>query len=276
MCAGSLLIAGGAAAAGAATTPGWRVTAVLRPCGDDSLSSVVATGPRDAWALGQPQFGSGGAGCGADVERWDGTAWHRIPVPASVALGGSLTPALAATSAGDAWIFPVMVTNVGLSYFAYNYALHWNGKAWHASAFPAKLVLQSAADLGAGDVWAFGVIVPSAGTTVPTYIPPQPAADGALLVSLANPGPYPVTIKSVSIIANGEPSYPTALNNQTGPATSAPTAASGMGPRLTGSSPPVAGAALRPGENILIRIPFRTPGCWDSGRSVVSSFWVTT
>jgi hypothetical protein len=82
-------------------------------------------------------------------------------------LGDSLTPPLAATSAGDAWIFPAKVTHVGLSYFAYNYALHWNGKAWHASAFPAKLVLQSAADLGAGDVWAFGVIMPSAGTTVP-------------------------------------------------------------------------------------------------------------
>jgi hypothetical protein len=169
VCAASLLIAGGAAAsaAGAATTPGWRVTAVLRHCGDDSLSSVVAAGPRDAWALGQPQFGSGGAGCGADVEHWDGTAWHRIPVPASVALGDSLAPPLAATSARDAWIFPVKVTHVGLSYFAYNYALHWTGKAWHASAFPAKLVLQSAADLGAGDVWAFGAIMPSAGTTVP-------------------------------------------------------------------------------------------------------------
>jgi hypothetical protein len=168
ICAVSLLMAGGAAsAADAAKTPGWRITAVLRHCGDDSLSSVVATGPRDAWALGQPQFGSGGSGCGADVEHWDGAAWHRIPVPASVFLGDSLTPPLAATSASDAWIFPAKMTNNGLSSFEYNYALHWNGKAWHASAFPAKPILQSAADLGPGDVWAFGVTVPSAGTTVP-------------------------------------------------------------------------------------------------------------
>jgi hypothetical protein len=61
----------------------------------------------------------------------------------------------------------VQVTHIGPSYYGYNYALHWNGKAWHASALPAKPVLQSAADLGAGDVWAFGVTMPRAGATVP-------------------------------------------------------------------------------------------------------------
>lgn len=139
---------------------------MLRHCGDDSLSSVVATGPRNAWALGQPPW-SAAAGCGADVEHWDGAAWHRIPVPGGVALGDALDMPLAATTAKDAWIFPVKVAHVGVSYYAYNYALHWNGKAWHASAFPAKLILQSAADLGPGDVWAFGATMPSAGTTVP-------------------------------------------------------------------------------------------------------------
>src|SRR5215831_16669678 len=34
------------------------------------------------------------------------------------------------------------------------------------------------------------------------YIPPGPAADGSLLVSLANTGSYAVTIESVSMIAN--------------------------------------------------------------------------
>jgi hypothetical protein len=168
MCAAGLLIAGAAAAAsaGAATAPGWRITAVLRHCGDDSLTSVTATGPRNAWALGKPPW-STAAGCGADVEHWDGTAWHRIPVPASVFLGTSLDMPLAATTAGDAWIFPVKPAHVGPSYYDYNYALHWNGKAWHASDFPAKLILQQAADLGPGDVWAFGATTPSAATTVP-------------------------------------------------------------------------------------------------------------
>jgi hypothetical protein len=106
------------------------------------------------------------------------------------------------------------------------------------------------------------------------YIPPQPATTGALIVALANTGSHAVTIESVSIIANGEPSYPTALNNQTGPATYVPLA--GSNPEVTGSSPAITGATLRPGENILIRIPFQTPGCWYAGRSVVGTFWVTT
>ncbi|HET7016416.1 MAG TPA: hypothetical protein VFI65_21015, partial [Streptosporangiaceae bacterium] len=38
----------------------------------------------------------------------------------------------------------------------------------------------------------------------------------------------------------------------------------------------IAGAVLRPGEDVLIRIPFRTPDCWLNGWSVVSSFSVTT
>jgi hypothetical protein len=140
---------------------------VLRHCGDDSLSSVVAAGPRDAWALGQPNFGSGGPGCGADVEHWNGVAWRRVPVPRNVFLGDLLADPLAASSASDAWIFPGRFTHIGGSYFTYNYALRWTGTAWHASSFPGKLILQAAADLSPGDVWAFGVIWPRIGATVP-------------------------------------------------------------------------------------------------------------
>jgi hypothetical protein len=163
-----LLLAGGAAApaAGAVRAPGWRIAAVLRHCGDDSLSSVVATGPGDAWALGQPPWG-GGAGCGADVEHWNGAVWRRVPVPPNVSLGDSLADPLAASSASDAWIFPASAAHIGDSYFTDNSALHWNGTTWRASGFPGKVILQSAADLGPGDVWAFGVIQPSADTTVP-------------------------------------------------------------------------------------------------------------
>jgi hypothetical protein len=127
--------AGAVPAAGAARVAGWRIAALLRHCGDDSLSSVAATGPRDAWAVGQPIGGR--AGCGADVEHWDGTAWRRVQVPRGVIVGEA--DWLAARSARDAWIFPVRAAHVGSSYFAYNYALHWDGTAWHASRFPGKL-----------------------------------------------------------------------------------------------------------------------------------------
>jgi hypothetical protein len=107
------------------------------------------------------------------------------------------------------------------------------------------------------------------------YIPPQPAGDGALIVGLANTGAYPVTIESVSM-----PQYPNALNQQTGPATYVSLGRNWPQPRgwplPTGSSPIIGRATVPPGENILIRIPFRTPMCWTGGWSVVSSFWVTT
>jgi hypothetical protein len=119
----------------------------------DRPRQCLGTGPA---ALGRPPWG-GGAGCGADVEHWDGAAWRRVPVPSDASLGGSLTQPLAASSASDAWIFPARIAHIGDSYYPYNDALHWNGKAWRASAFPAKLSVQSAADVGPGDVWAFGV-----------------------------------------------------------------------------------------------------------------------
>jgi hypothetical protein len=106
------------------------------------------------------------------------------------------------------------------------------------------------------------------------YIPPQPATHGALLVSLADNGPYPVTIESVSMIANGEPSSISPLNDQTGPATYKQ-----WGPHdwpITASSPKIAGTVLKPGASPVIRIPFSTPTCWQAGRSLVSTFWVTT
>jgi hypothetical protein len=150
-----LLLAGAGAvpAVGAVRAPGWRIVAVLRHCGDDSLSSVVATGPRDAWALGQPPWG-GGPGCGADVEHWDGAAWRRVPVPGNVFLGGALIDPLTATSASDAWIFPGRMAQIGSSYFGYNYALHWNGAAWHAIPLSAAISnVDAMAQDGHGGIW---------------------------------------------------------------------------------------------------------------------------
>jgi hypothetical protein len=158
--------AGAIPAVRAATAPGWRITAVLRHCGNDSLSSVVAIGPRDAWAVGEPPWSSA-PGCGADVERWDGTTWRRVPVPAGVSLGDALTLPLAAVSASDAWIFPARWAQSGYSYSEYSYALHWDGAVWQASSFPARLIVQDAAALGSDDGWAFGVVQTGAAAAVP-------------------------------------------------------------------------------------------------------------
>jgi hypothetical protein len=47
-------------------------------------------------------------------------------------------------------------------------------------------------------------------------------------------------------------------------------------PFVTNSSPPIVGAVMQPGEDVMISIPFRTPGCWQPGISVLKTFTVTS
>ncbi len=153
----AVVTAGAAPTAQAAPAPGWRIVKILRHCGNDSVESVTATGPRDAWALGVPS--RGGSGCGADVEHWDGASWRRVPVPRSVSLspgplGFTLGWPLAASSPTDAWIFPTTLADSrGV---AHCYALRWNGTAWRKSAFPAHLTVAYATAFGPANAWAFG------------------------------------------------------------------------------------------------------------------------
>lgn len=161
-----VLAAGLPAAAGAGTaSPGsWRIVEVLRHChATDSLLSVTATGPRDAWALGEPN--GSGQGCDADLEHWNGAAWRRVAVPRGTFLSTfpTFSLPLAASSASDAWIFP---TVVGWS-DSYSYALQWNGRAWRKLSLPAGLNVRSAVAFGPRDVWAFGWISKSVAVQVP-------------------------------------------------------------------------------------------------------------
>jgi hypothetical protein len=113
---------------------------------------VTAVGPKSAWALGAPGVG------GADVEHWDGTAWHHVPVPRGVSVGGLDNAPIAASPGKDAWIFPQRLGHIGLSFYEYNSALHWNGRSWRASSFPRKLIVAFAAAFSGADTWAFGVV----------------------------------------------------------------------------------------------------------------------
>ena len=148
----AIAVAGSSPESGAhATRPAnWRIAATMAHCrpGEDMLS-VTATGPRDAWALGSAGIGSA---C-SDLEHWDGRAWRRIAVPRAAGAAGTFSPPVAASSGRDAWIFPALPS---ARYCSYQYALHWDGRAWHRSDFPAKITVSTAAAFGPKDVWAFG------------------------------------------------------------------------------------------------------------------------
>jgi hypothetical protein len=144
--------AAGSAVARPAASPGWRITKVLGLCGSDSLESVIALGPDEAWAVGQPNFT---VNCSADLEQWNGRTWRRMPVPRELQLlgFGLFSIPIAATSTTDPWIFP---TNPNQPFHDSGYALHWDGKGWRKSRFPAALEVAQAADFGPRNVWAFG------------------------------------------------------------------------------------------------------------------------
>lgn len=149
-----------------AAAPGWRIVKALKDCGDGSLESVTATGPDDAWALGQPNPDATAPSCWADVEHWNGAYWKRVPVPPGLALDGFeefFTQPIAASSGTDAWIFPVALTKTDSLVY---YALQWSGKHWHKVRLPAGLVVQSAVAPGPRDAWVFGQTYGRDGTAI--------------------------------------------------------------------------------------------------------------
>ncbi|HEX9034270.1 MAG TPA: hypothetical protein VF834_20695 [Streptosporangiaceae bacterium] len=110
------------------------------------------------------------------------------------------------------------------------------------------------------------------------YLPPQPVAYGSFQVSLANDGPLPVTIESLSLLPPGMPAsairygWPIQIDGQPTYTPDFPR----LGPRPLAPRS-LAGVVLEPGEYIEVRIPFRTARCW-SPHSVreISGVWVTT
>ena len=100
------------------------------------LNAVDASGPNDAWAVGN--FGNDGYGGTADgmVFRWNGSAWSNVALPA---FDGNLRRLrlddVVALAGNDVW-----VVGVGFSWQTFNrvpYILHWNGSIWQQATLPS-------------------------------------------------------------------------------------------------------------------------------------------
>lgn len=130
----------------AAAGPGWRIFAThhfgaAREM--NGLSTVVAPGKKDAWALGGSEFYGGGVPV---AEHWNGRRWRAAVLPSG------LTDAISAASApagNDIWA----VSGLG------GYVLHYNGSAWSVArrwhpAFFEEITGVTA--LSPTDVWVFG------------------------------------------------------------------------------------------------------------------------
>jgi hypothetical protein len=132
-------------------------TAPLRG-GPAQLFGLAAFDESDVWTAGYAPARHGSRGRGT-VQRWDGTGWRELPLPAVAAHWG--LAGVGGVSAEDVWA-------VGDSHEGKGSALavHWDGARWQQHALPvsggAKLadVVARASD----DVWAAGYRRSAGGT----------------------------------------------------------------------------------------------------------------
>jgi hypothetical protein len=126
---------------------------------DERLLGVSASGPNDAWAVGNTNSISA-ASHNTLAAHWDGTAWTITPTPPA-ASGGRLASLydVADLSPASAWA-------VGQGKDARPLAEHWDGTAWSVVPVPvpavpsgtsfANAVLSKISAVSATDIWAVG------------------------------------------------------------------------------------------------------------------------
>jgi hypothetical protein len=136
-------------------------TEVLTPAGDrpdsagGAFEATAAVSARDIWAVGV----SAGEGL---AERWNGTAWSRVPSPQPAGTGGSVfLYGVSAVSATDVWA-------VGVASGGKPVIVHWNGAAWTQVPGPAPTgsgtELYGVAAVSADSAWAVGQTITTAST----------------------------------------------------------------------------------------------------------------
>jgi hypothetical protein len=120
------------------------------------LTSVTATSPRNAWAVGYDQLAGGVED--TVILHWNGRAWKRQPSPNRSKGSNPLPPddvleGVAATSARDAWaVGDYRDASGGFSCLI----LHWNGRAWRWLLTPSGDNLISVAAASPRSAWAVG------------------------------------------------------------------------------------------------------------------------
>jgi hypothetical protein len=131
----------------------WKQVPSPNPTSNDALSSVVATSPTNAWAVGEYVAG---AAVHALIEHWNGTAWKQVPSPSPGGTNGSVLSGVDATSLTSAWAVGDYSSSgsVGKTLIE-----HWNGTAWKQvpSPEPANGSVLSGVDATSPtSAWAVG------------------------------------------------------------------------------------------------------------------------
>lgn len=131
----------------------WREmpTAVIEGS-EPQFFGLAQFGGDDVWTAGYAPLREYRQARGT-VQRWDGSAWTELPVPAVAAVW--LLSGIAGTSPQDLWV-------VGRVAGPRNdpLALHWDGREWQRVPVPGvagrSVHLSDVVALGSGDAWAAG------------------------------------------------------------------------------------------------------------------------
>jgi hypothetical protein len=130
-----------ASAVSAASTPGWRITAVSTT----QFEGISPLSARDAWLVGSDS-GS------LYLETWNGKTWRPATQPAGLDTN-VYQASIEAVSPTDVWLFPSVSESNG----DVEYAMYWNGHKW-ATKFTlgTSVALLSDAIVSPSNVWLFG------------------------------------------------------------------------------------------------------------------------
>jgi hypothetical protein len=168
----------------------WVVVPTDPSTGRGTLLDVWQTPTGDVWAVGESANGSHPI-----AERWDGSAWHDVPVPDPSPLDDGLS-SISGSTDRDIW---AVGTGAGGTE---TLADHWDGRSWTRVATPDPSARQTFADVSVrrdGLAFAVGGVEPSAdveqaligryGTGWTVMAAPDPTDQRELLVGLDR-GPH--------------------------------------------------------------------------------------
>ncbi len=171
---------------------GWRIYKAISIRGQSVLlGGIAAVSASDTWITGAAGL-AGRSAVTPLVQRWNGTRWLPVTLPAAIAAGlarPGQPSVVGAASSRDAWIFGP----------AGKYA-HLLGTRWTAGILPVisrgHALLGSAAVFGPSDAWAFGVQF--SGGQHARLAPYAARFDGTAWRAVAVPGHGPLTVSAVS------------------------------------------------------------------------------
>lgn len=186
------------------------------PVRQNSLQAIAASPAGELWAVGEASTGGPNPSTRPLAERWDGSSWDLVPVPALP--GDAGFSGVAVVSASDVWALGWRFRN-GVSSTLME---HWNGSAWTVVPTPSRpgqtTVMRAISAASATEVWAAGYTSPDShpggyrpiaerwgGTSwTASFPPPLPRRSLLLGVAALAPGQALAVGQGVLVTNGGE------------------------------------------------------------------------